>query len=123
MKIKILDFANVKEVQEIVRDMNIKQPTFGYSDIFSVPNDESDYFFDVLKRKNIKWEKIKKNESYLKKSTIKENVSLDSDYLQRQLKILADDMKSDDPDIAKAYLFIRDRLHQSFPILLQQDIS
>lgn len=41
--------------------------------------------------------------------------SMDSDYLQRQLKILADDMKDDDPDVAKAYLFIQHRLNQSFP--------
>jgi len=115
MKIKILDIDNVREVQEILRDMNIKQPTYGYSDVFSVPNDESDYFFDVLKQKNIKWEKMKKNESYLRKSVIKENMSMDSDYLQRQLKILADDMKDDDPDVAKAYLFIQHRLNQSFP--------
>ncbi len=42
-------------------------------------------------------------------------MEMDSDYLQRQLKILADDMKDDDPDVAKAYLFIQHRLNQSFP--------
>lgn len=41
--------------------------------------------------------------------------NLDSDYLQRQLTILADDMKSDEPKVAKAYLFLKDRLNQSFP--------
>jgi hypothetical protein len=115
MKIKILNFNDVKEVQEILRDLGIKQPTYGYSDVFTVPDNEDEYVFDIFKQKNIKWEKMSRNESYLRKSVIKENAALDSDYLQRQLKILADDVKRDEPELASAYLFLQHRLYQSFP--------
>ena len=67
MKIKITDLDNVIEVQEILRDMNIKQPTYGYSDVFTIPNDMKDEVFDLFRRKNIKWTKSSKNESKLSK--------------------------------------------------------
>jgi hypothetical protein len=70
MKIKILNISDVRKVQEIFRDLSIEQPTYGYSDVFTVPDDEdeSEYLFDVLKQQNIKWVKVN-NESRYKNST------------------------------------------------------
>lgn len=81
---------------------------------FEVELDDTKFnnFLKKLDRNRVKYSL---QESNLRKSIIKENMSLDSDYLQRQLKILADDMKRDEPEVAKAYLFIQHRINQSFP--------
>ena len=63
MKIKITDIKKVREFQEILRDMNIKQPTFGYSDVFIIKQNDWDEVKNILTRRSIPFEIVKNQTS------------------------------------------------------------
>lgn len=66
MKIRITSGSkDIIQVQELLRDLGIKQPTFGYSDIFVVPKNDWIEVQRHLNRMGVEWEmsKKQKNES------------------------------------------------------------